>query len=443
MGSSMNLVSYVGLTGKDFIETSGEIRLIIALGRCLNCYDMILDLTDVRFSEENVFDGKKMLTEFKDMVRDGIIYTGSEVSAEEPKRVGIIEAPVVYSKADISYFKEVKVFNELDDGKVFWDLAWAKKSYGSHAKDFVNVLDSLPKYLMSLVAWYLVCKYCFGKPYTGFVFSIDEHLCRNVSAYIEVYSDVREIPRLHEEVDLRVAENIDLSYLLFIHNSRVRKRTKYRENDLYSVSEKKGFMKKLGMVEGSVLVLFTRTSISASTPEGKIKTSKLVRLNEIGDTYLGFTEIYVNKTKEEYIEEFNELNETTRALVGFMEDKKAYTKESTMTIYSLGVDGYFNDEEYLLLCLDPCEVVYKSVMFDGKVQKIKMSGIDAIYWLLREYNIPFDCDLFKKMYSSGKTLLWDVEEERRKKVKSSSKKSRTVDMKGLKYDMVDEDGWTY
>lgn len=445
MGSSLNLVSYVGLTGKDFIETSGEVRLIIALGRCLSCCDMVLDLSDVRFSEENVFDGKKMLTEFKDMVRDGIIYTGSEVTVEEPKRTGIIEAPVVYSKADISYFKEVKVFDELDDGKVFWNLAWAKKNYGSHAKDFVNVLDSLPKYLMSLVAWYLVSKYCFGKPYTGFVFSIDEHLCRNVSAYIEVYSDVRELPRLHEEVDLRVSEDIDLSYLLFIHNSRVRKRTKYKENDLYSVSEKKDFMKKLGMVEGSILVLFTRTSISASTPEGKIKSSKLIRLNEIGDTYLGYTEIYVNKTKEEYIEEFNELNETTRALVGFMEDKRAYTKESTMTIYSFGIDGYFNDEEYLLLCLDPGEVVYKSVMFDGKVQKIKMSGIDAIYWLLREYDIPFDCDLFKKMYSSGKTLLWDVEDERRKKLKREGKvkKGRTVDMKYLKYDRVDEDGWTY
>ena len=128
-----------------------------------------------------------------------------------------------------------------------------------------------------------------------------------------------------------------------------------------------------------------------------------------------------------------------------MEDKRAYTKESTMMIYSFGIDGYFNDEEYLILRLDPGEVVYKSVMFDGKVQKIKMSGIDAIYWLLREYDIPFDCDLFKKMYSSGKTLLWDVEDERRKKLKRESrvKKGRTVDMKCLEYERVDEDGWTY
>ena len=183
----------------------------------------------------------------------------------------------------------------------------------------------------------------------------------------------------------------------------------------------------------------------ADAPEGKIKSSKLIRLNEIGDTYLGYTEIYVNKTKEEYIEEFNELNETTRALVGFMEDKRAYTKESTMTIYSFGIDGYFNDEEYLLLRLDPGEVVYKSVMFDGKVQKIKMSGIDAIYWLLREYDIPFDCDLFKKMYSFGKTLLWDVEDERRKKLKRESKvkQGRTVDMRGIKYELVDEEGWIH
>ena len=36
-----------------------------------------------------------------------------------------------------------------------------------------------------------------------------------------------------------------------------------------------------------------------------------------------------------------------------------------------------------------------------------MSEVDAIYWVLRQFNIDFDSDLYKKMYNHGEDLLWD------------------------------------
>lgn len=50
----------------------------------------------------------------------------------------------------------------------------------------------------------------------------------------------------------------------------------------------------------------------------------------------------------------------------------------------------------------------KRITIDGKEGDVSMSSIDAIYWLLCQYSIEFDRELYRNMYNDGKDLMWDL-----------------------------------
>ena len=37
-----------------------------------------------------------------------------------------------------------------------------------------------------------------------------------------------------------------------------------------------------------------------------------------------------------------------------------------------------------------------------------MKGVDAVYWLLCQYNVEFDKDMYREMYMGDKPFLWDM-----------------------------------
>ena len=49
----------------------------------------------------------------------------------------------------------------------------------------------------------------------------------------------------------------------------------------------------------------------------------------------------------------------------------------------------------------------KRITVQGKEADVEMNEVDAIYWLLCQYEIDFDRELYKSMYNSSKDLMWD------------------------------------
>ena len=50
----------------------------------------------------------------------------------------------------------------------------------------------------------------------------------------------------------------------------------------------------------------------------------------------------------------------------------------------------------------------KRITVQGKEADVEMNEVDAIYWLLCQYEIDFDRELYKHMYNNDEDLLWDL-----------------------------------
>ena len=178
---------------------------------------------------------------------------------------------------------------------------------------------------------------------------------------------------------------------------------------MHTLSEKLDVMKRYGMVEGAILLLWKRSGMCENNEYGHITGAKVFRLDEIGDNFLGVTTIAVNKTKEEIKMDYYDIDESIRYLFVDLLDKKPHMESSELNIFDVGIDNYFYDESKFITLLDESEKVFKTVTIDGKEVRMKMSGVDAIYWVLCQYGIEFDRELYKRMYFHGDSEpLWDT-----------------------------------
>ena len=73
----------------------------------------------------------------------------------------------------------------------------------------------------------------------------------------------------------------------------------------------------------------------------------------------------------------------------------------------MGIENYFYDESQFITLISPTEKVNKLITIDGKQVQKEMSCIDAIYWLLCQYEIDFDREVYKHMYNNDQDLMWD------------------------------------
>ena len=146
-----------------------------------------------------------------------------------------------------------------------------------------------------------------------------------------------------------------------------------------------------------------------SNPIGRIIGCNLVRVEEIGNNYVTLTDIYLVKTKEELLDDYYDIPEDKRVMFKDLLDFNVNLYLENIPITSLGVKNYISTEETLFLNrLDPLELVTKKITIDGNTSQVEMTEINAIYWLLCQFEVEFDRDMYKSMYSPEEELLWDM-----------------------------------
>lgn len=380
---------------RSYFKSYAEFYLALALGNILNDRGYALNMDGMQVDADAI--PSDMIKFQKRLLNDGAI----TLSLYE-KGVGCL-VEEAFSDVVVDYFKEIPLYEDRGD-ILYWDFEYARENYGEYAKEFLN-FKKMGYSLVHLVANHLV-DVLFGKTKKKLVIYFDSQKAKSSFIYIKIYACLESMPWIKEYVDLRVDLDdykVDLDYSFFCNNGKVA-----GHHRLHSIEEKHKLLDKFGMVEGSILILANREGMCENNPFGYIKSTTVMRLDEIGDSFLGVTCISINKTKEEVELDFYDIDDNVRYMFVDMLSKKPHQSSTELNIVGVGIDNHFLDEDKFITLLDDSEEVTKLVTIDGKQVNVNMSGIDAVYWILRQYEIDFDIDLFKKMYFKDKTPLWDT-----------------------------------
>lgn len=371
-----------------------EFYLALAMGNILSNKGYSLNMDGMQVDADAV--PKDMIKYYKRLLNDGAI----TLSMFEG---GVSDVDLADSDIDTSYFDNIP--KGANNGETLdWSLEFARDNYGDYSKNFLEFLK-LGNTLIHLVAKHLVDVILYEER-RKLVFHFDSQKAKSTFIYVNIYSCLQTMDWIADFIGLDIDfgdYRVDLDYSIFCNNGKVA-----GHHRLHTVGEKVALLEKYGMVEGAILELWSRDGMCENNEFGKITGVTVIRLDEIGDDFLGVTSIALNKTKEEIHQDYYDIDESVRSLFIDMLSKKPNQSSTELSLHGVGVDNNFLDEDKYLTLIDPSAEIDKMVTIDGKVGTVRMKEVDAIYWLLCQYDIEFDKDLYKEMYFGGKEALWDM-----------------------------------
>lgn len=390
------------LSCKDFIKRShfrsySEFYLACCIAAACKNRGYSLDMSMMDIDRDVLPD--KEVEYFKYLVSTGAILLSGSVDGSTPA-----ELPALY--LDMSKFDKIGTsLVENRDSEYFWSFEWAFEKYRNIEPDLL-VISKMGNVIIHIVASLLVDIALEMIPKKRIVVFISEFKVMSTYFYVNLLSCSKTLDWFSDSITLDIDFSelkTDINYSIFCNNSIAAK-----HNKLWSAHEKKAFMEKEGLVEGAIAVLWRRKGMCVSNPAGRLLGSSIIRIDEILPNQLAVTTIAINKTKEELEDDYYSIPEDKRYLFGDILYSKPNMSSTMLSLYNTGIQDYFLTESEFIARLDEFESVTKKITVDGVTKEVEMSEIDAIYWLLCQYEIDFDSTLYKRMYNEGKDLLWDM-----------------------------------
>ena len=393
----MNQIDASKVLGRTNFETHSEFYLITSLAVVAPLYDVQVDMSMMEVNPL-VLPGVAV-EQFKYLIQNGSIYIGDVAKSSNEEYLPSDR------DFDISYYKDTDMYWELDANTVGWNLAGCHEKYGDVYSQFY-VPPKMSYHYQYIIALYILKRILGIEKHEKFILELDSLGSRNVYQYIDIFSCKQTVKWYNEtifvNIDKSVEKSIDIDYSIFCRNAFVSK--KYRA---YSIDEKHQLMNANGFKVGSILVLWERSGMCKNNTFGRIKSASAVRINKITRDSIFFDVIAINKTKEEIYMEFLTMSDEDKALFSDILTKKPAITGMTMSFANMGIGQHFLDEEFLLDKFDIRDKVVKTVTIEGSMKTIEMSCVDAIYWILMQYEIDFDKDIFSEMYSPPEGFLYD------------------------------------
>lgn len=393
--------------GRSYLKSYQEFYLAMTVGAECGRIGDCLDMSMMRITDPKLLSDKD-----KDYLRYlksvGSIYDGSV-----PEKVIERGSPEDYEENRSVFWFDVDKFTELE-GRLFrheedgyhWSHSWAVESYGNQYLKSVTGLSLAGNLIMHLVGHMLVGFHLRRIPEKKVVFHFNRKEARSTYIYLPLYACTCSCENVKKSVELVFEENRrelrDIDYYVLYESSR-----NSRLFTLHDWQVKKEVMKQRGIVEGSIVAFYRRERMSKNNPAGFIKEAFIGHIERICGSRILVNELSVNKTKEEQELDYLEINEEYRHMFSDMLDFHIPKKYEWYDITSIGVCEYFYTEEWLVMPLDKSDVVNKRITINGKPVMYPLNTVEAVYWILNEFGVEFDKQLFKDMYNDGKPLMWD------------------------------------
>lgn len=379
---------------KSYFDSYSEFLLACCIAReCFRRGDA-LDMSMMRIDAGILPDTE--LNYFKCLWRDGAIYLGSNFNGD------INIESKYYLNTDCFSDCYDNLFQKYDD-RYYWSIDW---SYSIFEGNFeMQKISNVGIVLMHLLGHMLVCFYLGEREKKPIEIEITGQHIKSTYMYVNLVSCLKTLLWLKDYVILNIdysGYNVDIDYSILCNNGIAAKR-----NKLWSVNDKRKFLKDEGLVDGMIAILWSRKGMCESNRAGRITGAKLIRINEVCSDCISVETLPYNKTKEEREEDFLSIPEENRYLFIDMKYSTPKGTSSMLSLYEIGVENYFDVESEFITKIDRSAIVTKKVTVDGKVTDVTMNNVDAIYWLLCQYEVDFDRELYRDAYNDGEPLLWD------------------------------------
>lgn len=391
------MISCEQIIGRNNFESYSEFYLALCIAAECGRRGLKLGMSSMKIEKD--IAPKAKLAYFKNLVGRGLIY----IEDLEADVSNIEESELEF---DTNLFVELgSILTKNLEDRYYWSYEYAVERYDREYYMSVLNKSKLDNMLMHLAAYFIVGFYLGDLEKKKVEIEIKNMLVSSVYTYVNLVSCCKTLEWFNDIFIMNIDFNdssVDIDYYILYNNSLASGR-----NKLWGIKDKHSFMEKEGLVEGAIAVLWSRKGIKKSNPLGRILNAIIIRIDEIHDDHLVVTTIAVNKTKEEVVNDFYDIPEDHRYLFVDMLDSKPSMCKRTLSLYDTGIQTYFFRETEFITKLDKISKVSKRVTVYGEVGDVEMSEVDAIYWLLNQYEVEFDSDLYKRMYSPDKDLLWD------------------------------------
>lgn len=396
---------------KNTLDTCYEFLFALALSAECKRRGASLDMSMMRISDKDLLSADDIA--YMHYLRDnGAIYDGviREVEDKKYKDKSLESNLKYYCNMEAITTLGDKLFNEEND-KYYWDTSYAYKSYGKYAKELLHK-RKIGSTILHLMAHMLVSFKLKEKEDKLVEFYFKTFEVATLYMFLDLLACERTLKVLKGRVKISLDEDYsdrvgDLDFNILFDTARRAGRLKK-----WSCEDKFKFFEKYGFKEGSIAILYERGRMCESNSIGTIQRSSVIRIDEcITDLKKGagwkITKLSVNKTIEESEGDYYGIDEEYRSIFSDLLYPKIGTMSTFMPFSGVGIGTYFLDEEYLMMPIERDEKVMKKVSIDGRLATIELDDVEAIYWILKEYNVDFDDTLYKEMYNEGKPLMWD------------------------------------
>lgn len=307
-----------------------------------------------------------------------------------------------YEEEDYSFLSNDNLFE--DNGEyLYWDMDWGLETLGSLFYKHAGVGD-IPYLLEFLVSRHLY-DVLTGLETRKLYIKLTQQLSSTFSSYLDIVSLYNSCPHLSEYITIVLHERstVDLNLSLFQYDSK-----NLGFNSEYTVEEKLNFLQLNNFTEGMVLVLFDRKGINVSNDLGNIEMAHLVRLDEVVDGKLYFTQLRGTRTYEETAKDFLMIPEKNRPLYYDLLDKSDSVHGSIeVDLRECGIGNRFHREKHLLDSISTTDMVTKTISNGGEMYEQEMSEAEAIFYTLMQNDAPIDAELFRNYYFNGGEGIWD------------------------------------
>ena len=387
---------------KTMLESYSEFYFALCLAAEMGRRGDALDMSNIKIDSSLLSD--RELNYYRYLKSMGYINLGTpEDISTNNKKVSV---------SDLKDYVDTKVFTDMFDtvikereNEYFWSTNWVRENY-INAPLFMRSLANVGAVLVHLVAHLVVCFSLEDRKRKKIHIKFNAMESRNTSYYVNLMSCCLTMDWFKSLVYVDIEDagaSVDVDYSIFYNNGKVAGRIRD-----WGINDKKRFMEKYGMAEGAIVVLYTRKGVRENNPLGRIASSTIARIDEITKDEVYFTTCMLNKTKEEVLADYNSIADEHKPMFADLLEFKPKTFTERIPLYSLGIYNYFNSESFFICPIDKNETgLVKKVTVLGEVSDVFMSAIEAIYWLLCEYGIDFDKELYREMYNGGKELLYD------------------------------------
>lgn len=402
------MVNCSSLFGRDYITSYQEFYLAMTMAAECGRVGDTLDMSMMRIIDPKLLS--KFDREYLQYLKEiGSVYDGStpeKTFVRGSKEDCPEDRPALWF--DVNNITELygKLFRE-DSECYHWDSSWASETYGEKYLNGVTALSTLGSTVMHLAGHMLVGFYFGYIPVKKVVFHFNRMEARATYIYLALYACINSCENVEKYIEIKFEEERkelrDLDYFVLFESSR--------NAGLFTLHDwnvKRKAMEKNGIQQGSIVAMYKRSRITANNPAGYIKEAFIAKIESLGDgPEFVISNLSVNKTKEEQELDYLEIDEEYRHMFSDMLDFYIPQRVEKYNLYDIGVCEYFYTEDWLMLPLDKSDVVNKRVTIDGQQTVMTMNTVEAVYWILNEFGVLFDQELYRKMYNDGKSLLWD------------------------------------